>query len=287
MSWRKVLSDNLLLSASQSWIGSRFSSQLELTSSLVKSNLIKSPQISEIFSKLDRSAFTDDENPYENKPKGILCGEVMTSPSTHALTLEILLPNILSSNKILDIGCGNGYLSQCIALLNPNSKVIAIDIHKELVEKAIFLSKLPNLMFRKCEAHEIIDENFDLINVGFTATENLYKFLVEKLGDDGTILCPVNKGIGNHWILHKKGGEHENLGEVGFSEIRNEENLEEDLGKVEENIKQIYAETERKIGRRPNVGDLPADLQPFLKERRVLIAKLKKAGKYEEKPKTI
>lgn len=161
-------------------------------------NLIKTSQISEVLLKIDRSNFTDDLNPYENKPKTISCGEVMTSPSTHALTLEILLPSILNAKKILDIGCGTGYLSQCFALTNPNASVMAIDIHKDLIEKAKSLSNLPNLIFNRCEAHEITDENFNVINVGFAAPKALHEFLTDKLETNGILLCPVTTGNSNN-----------------------------------------------------------------------------------------
>lgn len=69
--------------------------------------------------------------------------------------------------------------------------------------------------------------------------------------------------------------------------MRKDEELVENLDKVEQEIRQIYSEVEKILGRKPNVSDLPISLQPLFKKRRIIIAKLKKLGKYDEKPKSI
>ena len=49
---------------------------------------------------------------------------------------------------ILDLGCGSGLLTYHLAKLNPDHKVVGIDICKDLVDQANKKYKLPNLEFQ-------------------------------------------------------------------------------------------------------------------------------------------
>lgn len=265
----KNLSESLLLSASQCWFSKAPISQVDLSKALRSANLIKNPAIFECFSQIDRKNFTNDPEPYANKPCSIGNNEVMTSPSTHCLILELLYNPIQNSSKILDLGCGVGYISQCFSVLNPGSQVIAVDIHKELINKAKTLNKFVNIDFRHCEAHEIVEDEFDTINVGFNANPSLFEQLCWKVGK-GTVLCPVD----GRWIYFD-GSEKTDLGEVGFSPMRVLENLEEELTELENIIKDLYFQTEKSIGRRPNVADLPKEMHDLLNKRRKIQSKIK------------
>lgn len=272
MSW-KSLSENLLLSASQCWFPKLPVSQLDLASQLKQANLIKSEKVFSAFSQVDRKLFTTDPEPYTNKPLPIGSGEVMTSPSTHALILEILQDPISKSKKVLDLGCGLGFLSQCFGLMNPNSHIIAIDIHKDLIQKAKQLNQLPNVEFRHCEAHEIVEDQFGVINSGFNSTPELFEQLCLIL-DDGVLLSSVSTLNGNRWLLFD-GKEKIDLGEVAFSPMRVHEDLQVDLKEIEEKIKEIYAEMEGKLGRRPNASEFDVRIHELLKRRRRIQNKMK------------
>ena len=224
----------------------------------------------------DRQLFTTEATPYDNKPLNIGNHEVMTSPSTHALTLEILYQFIHPSCRILDVGCGTGYLSQCFARLNPTGKVLGIDFHRDLITKAKKIHGLSNLEFRHCDAFEVIEDEFDIINVGFAANEELFKNMREK-ADKGALLCPIN----NNWVLCVNKEKHF-LGEVGFSLMRAYENTQEKLEEIDCKIKEIYNQTEKILGRKPNINDLPKEIHEILKERRRIQAKIKKETPKEE-----
>lgn len=275
MSWKKVLSEDLLM-ASRTWFSTTPLSQESLVLQLKKVNLVKTPQVEYALTQTDRALFTSEDSPYENKPKKILSAEVLTSPTSQALTLELLSEAASKASKILDVGCGNGYLSQCLARMAPEAQVFGIDIHKNLVKQAREISSLSNLKFMRCEAHEFTEEDFDLINVGFSCTKDLHENLMNKLVPGGVCLCPVE----NRWIIAEKDGELEDLGETGFSEMRKEEQLEDELAKLEQEIKSVFKDCEVQLGRKPNASEYPPELIPLLKQRRKVIAKLKALETY-------
>lgn len=273
MKW-KNMSEGLLLSASQCWFSKVPKTQKELVELLTGARIIKSPQVISVLENIDRGLFTNDIRPYENRPVNIHNDEVMTSPSTHGITLEMLMEKILMSKSILDLGCGTGYLSQCFASLNPVSQVLGVDFHKALISKAKNLNKFSNLEFRHCEAHEIIEESFDIINVGFTASEDLYKTLSE-MAKNGVLLCPVKKIDGNKWVVRDKNEEFI-MGEVAFSPMRFHENLQSELDALNEQIKNIIANTEKNLNRRPGIQDFPKEIHDLLNKRRKLQARIKR-----------
>ena len=66
---------------------------------------------------------------YVNHSQSIgLHGErLIQSPYTHAQTLEALIGNLNPGGKALDIGCGSGYITACLAkALGEKGNVVAI-----------------------------------------------------------------------------------------------------------------------------------------------------------------
>jgi len=95
---------------------------------------------------------------YEDAPQRIPCAQTISAPHMHALALELMLPPIVvaaqqqqqqqqqqlneqqqhSVVRVLDVGCGSGYLTACLGRLlrELNVKqgaVYGMDIHPELV----------------------------------------------------------------------------------------------------------------------------------------------------------
>merc|ERR1711916_141370 len=84
--------------------------------------------------KVDRGNYAPDR-PYEDSPQPIGYQATISAPHMHAHAVQHLLPNANNPNaKILDVGCGSGYLAAVFARLNPTSKIYAIDYIPELVE---------------------------------------------------------------------------------------------------------------------------------------------------------
>ena len=57
-----------------------------------------------------------------------MCKSNIDSPEQHVLILEQLINHLKPGSKVLDIGCGSGYISACFAkAVGETGKVFAID----------------------------------------------------------------------------------------------------------------------------------------------------------------
>lgn len=76
-------------------------------------------------------------NAYTDAPQGIGYGVTISAPHMHAHALELLKDHLIAGERALDVGCGSGYLTVCMALMvGETGKAIGIDHIPELVEFA-------------------------------------------------------------------------------------------------------------------------------------------------------
>lgn len=72
--------------------------------------------------------------------------------------------NLKGNESILDIGCGDGKITQKMAKLVPKGKVIGIDISQEMLREAFLNYKDENLQFLKMDAERLnFQEKFDIV----------------------------------------------------------------------------------------------------------------------------
>lgn len=93
-------------------------SHQEMINNLVSANIIKSTINKDALLAVDRRNYVPDiKYAYDDSPQPIGYGATISAPHMHAFTLEELLPSLLLSDyptrplKILDVGCGSGYLT--------------------------------------------------------------------------------------------------------------------------------------------------------------------------------
>lgn len=142
----------------------------EMVEKLAMSNIIKTAPVKEALLKVNRYNYVSDEQPsasYLDAPQAIGCGQTISAPHMHAHALEEMVPTLIQFSKmntehsydanaqgqvlqeqqeglkILDVGCGSGYLTTALGRLvdrkGPISplipgQVFGIEVYAPLVE---------------------------------------------------------------------------------------------------------------------------------------------------------
>lgn len=174
----------------------------ELINNLKECNIIKSERVANAMKAVDRANFIKIE-PYFDQPQYIGHGATISAPHMHALALQQLEDVICTKKediKILDVGCGSGYLTAVFARLNPAAKVIGIDVIEELVllsknnieKEDIDLFKYDRLSLHHQDGWKgwQEDQPYDAIHVGAAAIE-LPLVLLDQLKIGGRMIIPV------------------------------------------------------------------------------------------------
>uniref|UniRef100_A0A914DPK4 protein-L-isoaspartate(D-aspartate) O-methyltransferase n=1 Tax=Acrobeloides nanus TaxID=290746 RepID=A0A914DPK4_9BILA len=173
--------------------------QIELIEKLVEDREI-SECTKQIMLSFDRADFCP-LNPYEDRPQQVGFNTTISAPHMHALTLEFFTDKINFDSKILDVGCGTGYLTTCFAkMIGINGLVIGIDHIPELVEMAIKNIKKHHADLYTSGHIKIVEGDgrngylnnapYDIINVG-AAAETVPSELINQLKVGGYLIMPV------------------------------------------------------------------------------------------------
>lgn len=121
-----------------------------MVENLAKAGIIKSTQVKEALLKVDRNNYSNDSSSYMDAPQAIGMGQTISAPHMHAHALEEVVPALLKASrttpnrklKILDVGCGSGFLTAALGrlvdrngpILPLSGKVFGIEVFPELVE---------------------------------------------------------------------------------------------------------------------------------------------------------
>lgn len=105
--------------------------------------------------------------------------------------------------KILDIGCAGGTLTQKMSQVLPNSQIIAIDIYQNAIKYA--QQKYPNITFKIADAHKLPfrSKSFDLV-VSYETIEHVvdplkvFKEVFRVLKKDGHAIVAMDSG---NWLF--------------------------------------------------------------------------------------
>lgn len=204
-----------------------FNSNNDLVDNLVVKRIISDERVIQVMKKIDRSYFLHKNDFYLiDKPNRLFLNQTISAPHIHGKALEYLIKNCIPGKRVLDVGCGSGYLTACFCELlqvhkNPKSMVIGIDIYSGLVDYSIkkmrnnYPQYLPKFFggTNKNKNVKIIcangwkgylpDAKYDVIHVG-ASPEYVPKQLLNQLNNGGLMIIPV----GNSYTLitkNKKG----------------------------------------------------------------------------------
>src|SRR3989337_2277723 len=141
-----------------------------LVAKLIRDGYLKTPQIIEAFSVVDRKDFVPEKHKsesYGDYPLPIGWGQTISQPATVAFMLELLQPE--AGDKVMDAGSGSGWktgLLACIA--GEKGSVCALERIPELYEfgqKNLQKYKFQNISFSCGDATKGLSEQapFDKI----------------------------------------------------------------------------------------------------------------------------
>jgi len=181
-------------------------SQARLVEIVKKSMGIQSEKVLEVLKATDRVLYVlanDKHYAYEDTPRSIGYSATISAMHMHAACLQYLIPVLKPGNKVLDIGCGSGYFTACLArMVSPNGKVIGIDHIPELVEfsrkninsddPALLTSGLIELLVGDGRLGYEPYAPYDAIHVGASAAQ-LPQALIDQLKIGGYLLIPEGK----------------------------------------------------------------------------------------------
>jgi protein-L-isoaspartate(D-aspartate) O-methyltransferase len=213
--------------------------QKDLVDRLIQAKIVKEDSVRDVLYKVDRKNFAeglDNIAAYMDTPQPIGLGQTISAPHMHAHVLEEMYPFLKNSNsskvKILDVGCGSGYLTAALgrwvaplsqstpdsSLLDAHKtgKVFGIDIYPHLVDltkrnmekcdKDLLDNKIVTLSNTDGWVGLPDDSPFDAIHVGAAAAE-FPRSLLQQLKVGGVLIIPVGPegGMQNLYRVERLG----------------------------------------------------------------------------------
>jgi protein-L-isoaspartate(D-aspartate) O-methyltransferase len=89
--------------------------QRDLVDKLIQAGIVKTPAVQQVLEQVDRGNYMRT-NSYMDAPQGIGAGQTISAPHMHAHVLEEIYPALEGKEavKLLDVGCGSGYLTAAL-----------------------------------------------------------------------------------------------------------------------------------------------------------------------------
>ena len=187
---------------------------MALINDLIKEGWLKTPRITEAFSKIKRVDFLPEDMKdlaEENTALSIGFGQTISQPQVVAFMLELLQPEV--GEKILDIGSGSGWTTALLAeIVGEKGKVFALEAIPELkefgeknVSKYGFVDG-GTVEFLCADGSKGLENKapFDKILVSATAIK-FYQAWKDQLKVGGKIVMPLSSSI---WEFSKIGDDN-------------------------------------------------------------------------------
>ncbi|KAF1825102.1 protein-L-isoaspartate O-methyltransferas-like protein [Dissoconium aciculare CBS 342.82] len=186
-----------------------------LVENMARNGLITSSRVKQAMLRVDRAHYTE-QAPYQDSPQYIGHLATISAPHMHASACESLLPHLQPGSKVLDVGCGSGYLTHVLAeLVKPDGKVVGIDHIQPLVDlsrgntrkSTAGLDLLRSGAIRYITADGRLgwkeEAPYDAIHVGAAAAD-FHQELIDQLKAPGRLFIPVEEDQLQHiWVIDK------------------------------------------------------------------------------------
>ena len=150
-------------------------------------------------------------------------GQTISQPWIVAAMAQAL--ELKGGERVLEVGCGSGYSAAVLSLLC--GELVTIERHVALADEAKAL--LHELGYQNVEVRAgdgtrgAADRGpFDGISVTATAEGAPPAALLEQLGPNGTLVCPLRRARGEH-LVRFRGGTEETIAGVRFVPLVSDE----------------------------------------------------------------
>lgn len=207
--------------------------QKDLVDRLKQADIVKSPAVQAVLEMVDRANFIP-QNPYQDAPQPIGLGQTISAPHMHAHVLEEIYPYLKGKEnlKLLDVGCGSGYLTAALGrwchprpystkspgvlLEGASCQVFGMDVQKALVDLTIRNIRKEDgdlfdagiLKVQLGDGWKGLPEEapFDAIHVG-AAADGMPFALISQLKVGGLMIIPVGPqgGVQNLYKIERVG----------------------------------------------------------------------------------
>jgi protein-L-isoaspartate(D-aspartate) O-methyltransferase len=180
-----------------------------MVSEQLQARSIRDPRVLAAMGKVARERFVDEsmrERAYEDSPLPIGYGQTISQPYMVARMCE--LAQLISDERVLEIGAGSGYQTAVLAELA--ARVYAVEVRPELAKLAE--RRLTALGYRNVEIGNFDGTYgwrerapFDVVLVAAGAPE-IPPLLVDQLDDGGRLVVPVGPRQGQRLALVTRRG---------------------------------------------------------------------------------
>ncbi|KNE68865.1 protein-L-isoaspartate O-methyltransferase [Allomyces macrogynus ATCC 38327] len=187
-------------------------SNARLVENLFDANIITNPRVKSAMFAIDRGHYVHPgSSAYMDAPQTIGYSATISAPHMHAYALNLLEPYLRPGNRVLDVGCGSGYLTACMAdMVGPEGKVVALDHIEELVEmtRANVERDQPGWTTNGRVECVVGDGRegyparapYSAIHVG-AAAATIPQPLVDQLASPGRMILPVARSYGGQALM--------------------------------------------------------------------------------------
>ncbi len=181
----------------------------DLNDQLKRNGIIKSSRVLAAMNSVDRS-FYAPYNPYMDSPQSIGYSATISAPHMHAAALEVLSEQLYEGATCLDVGCGSGYLTACMAqMVGETGCTVGIEHIPQLTklsEKNIKkgnpdLLETDRILLITGDGREGYAEKapYDAIHVG-AAAPIVPEALHKQLKPGGRLIVPVGPQDGTQYL---------------------------------------------------------------------------------------